>query len=292
MTCVNSISGVFPSLISFLFKFCVPICSLVVYLCSVFLGVCATNMTNYQSAGRNQKPRGLRVKQAIQFTLILAICIWLLYQIKPSHDANKNHGLSKWSKLSEEGKTLILGRKGSTMWSSDRSDSVSEDAHFVEENDATDDIDTENWKTDLLLDREKALMENDTDEISTETESESTLQHNGMVNETISGHIEMEDGKHSFPDENGIPEELEKDYQKINFDHFSISSTNVQSKLRKSKAIPRQKTKQKNIVPENKDDGTREDQENDIKVDSDSSTLKIVQVRSKDSDDSQVRYTR
>lgn len=236
-------------------------------------------MTNYQSTGRNQKPRGLRVKQALQFTLILAICIWLLYQIKPSNE-NKNHGLSKWSKLSKEGKALILGRKGSTTRSSDRSDCLSKGA--------TDDNDTENWTTDLVVDREKALMENEADEISTETEAGSTLQ-NGMVNETIPEHIEMEDGKHSFPDENGIPEELEKDFQKIDFDHLSISSTNIQSKI---KAIPRQKSKRIKFVAEKKDDGTIADPEDDIKVDADSSTLKIMQVRSKDSDDSQVRYTR
>lgn len=250
-------------------------------------------MTNHQSTGRNQKPRGLRVKQALQFTLILAICIWLLYQIKPSHhNETKNHGLSKWSRLSKEGKTLILGRKGSTTGCSDRSDSGSKGAHFVEENDATDDSDAENWTTDLVLDREKVLLENDADEISTETESGSTLQHNGMVNESTSGHIEMEDEKRSFPDENGIPEELEKEYQKINFDHLSISSTNVLSKMSKSKVIPRQKSKQKYVVAEKKDDGTKEVLENNIKVDSDSGTLKIMQVRSKDSNDSQARYTR
>ncbi|KAL8094018.1 hypothetical protein AgCh_035776 [Apium graveolens] len=200
-------------------------------------------MTNYQSTGRNQKPRGLRVKQALQFTLILAICIWLLYQIKASNE-NKHYGLSKWTELSKEGKTLIFGRKGSTAWSSDRID-------YVSENDATDDSDAENWTTELVLDREEeALIENDTDEISTETESGSNLQHNEMINETISGHNEMEDGKHSFPDENGIPEELQKDYQIISFDHISISYTNVQSKSSKSKVIPRQISKQKNVVAE------------------------------------------
>lgn len=242
-------------------------------------------MTNYQSTGRNQKPRGSRVKQALQFTLILAICIWLLYQIKPSIE-NKNHGPSKWSTLSIEGKTSILGRKGSTTWSSDRNDSVSEDAHLVEENDATDDID------EISTETEKALMENDIDEISTDTKSGSTLQQKEMVNETISAPIEMEDGKHSFPDENGIPEELRKDYQNKNFDHLTISSMNVQSKMCKSKVSSRQKSMQKNIVAENKDDGTTADLENDIKVDSDSSNLKIMQVRSKDSNNSQVRYTR
>ncbi|KAK1354800.1 hypothetical protein POM88_048056 [Heracleum sosnowskyi] len=252
--------------------------------------LCSTNMTNYQPAGRIQKPRGVRVKQALQFTLILAICIWLLYQIKPSHNDHKNHGLSKWSKLSKEGKTLILGRKGSTTWSSDRSDFVSEGARLLEDNDAIDDSGTENWTTELVLDGEKALMEDDTDEISTGMESGSSLQHHRMVNDTISGHIEMEDGKHSFPDENGIPEELEKDYLKSDFDHLSISSTNVRSKMSESKAIPRQKSKQKNIVAEIKDDGTTADLENDIKIDFDLSTLKIMQVRSKDSDDSQFTF--
>lgn len=249
-------------------------------------------MTNYQSFGRNQKPKGFRVKQALQLTLVLGICIWLLYQIKPpSNNENKNYGLSTWNKLSEEGRILFLGRKGSAVWSSDRSVSVSKGAIFAEENDAVDVSDTENWKTDLVLDRDKAVMENDTDEICTETESGCTLQYHEVVNKTISGHIEMEDGNHSFPDENGIPEELEKHYQRINFDDSSITSPNIRSKMSKSKAFPRQKLKQSKSVSQNKDNGTPEDLTNDIKADADSSTLKIMQARSKDSDP-QVHYTR
>ena len=248
-------------------------------------------MTNYQSAGRNQKPRGLRVKQALQFTVMLAICVWLLYQIKPSRNENKNHSLSTWSKLSQEGRTLILGRKGCAVWSSNRSDSESKGAHFVEENDVTDDSGTGNWKSDQVLDKEKAVMENDIDEIFTETESGSTLEHLGMDNETMLGHTEVEDGNYSFPDENGIPEELEKDYQKINLDHSSISSTHIGGKMSKRKAVPRQKAMQHKFLSKNKDDGTTEDLKNDIKAGVDSSTLKIMQVKSKYSDDFRAQNT-
>ncbi|KAL1825454.1 hypothetical protein ACET3Z_012232 [Daucus carota] len=248
-------------------------------------------MTNYQSPGRNQKARGLGVKQALQFTLMLAICVWLLYQIKPSHNENKNHGLSTWGKLSQEGRTLILGRKGCAVWSSNRSDSGSKGAHFMEENDVTDNSGTGNWKTDEVLDKEKAIMENDKDEIVTEMESGSTLEHHGIDNVTISGHTETEDGNYSFPDENGIPEELEKEYQKINFDHSSISSTHIRGKMSKKTAVPRQNSVQHKFAAKNKDDGTTEDLKNDIKADVDSSTLKIMQVKSKYSDDFRAQNT-
>ncbi|KAM0977028.1 hypothetical protein ACFX15_019333 [Malus domestica] len=39
-----------------------------------------------QSPSRNQRSKGFKVKHAVQISLLLAICIWLLYQLKHSHD--------------------------------------------------------------------------------------------------------------------------------------------------------------------------------------------------------------
>ncbi|PQQ10772.1 neurofilament medium polypeptide [Prunus yedoensis var. nudiflora] len=39
-----------------------------------------------QSPSRNQRSKGFKVKHALQMFLLLAICIWLLYQLKHSHD--------------------------------------------------------------------------------------------------------------------------------------------------------------------------------------------------------------
>ncbi|CAN6699427.1 unnamed protein product [Malus baccata var. baccata] len=51
-------------------------------------------------AGRNQRPaKGLKVKHAIQIALILAVCFWLLYQMKQSH--GKDYSESSKGKASE-----------------------------------------------------------------------------------------------------------------------------------------------------------------------------------------------
>ncbi|KAG6649271.1 midasin-like [Carya illinoinensis] len=68
-----------------------------------------------QSPSRNQKSKGFKVKHAIQTCLLLAICIWLLYQVKHSHERKKASEENS-SKLSEKkmqsGHEIIkLGRK-------------------------------------------------------------------------------------------------------------------------------------------------------------------------------------
>ncbi|KAG6644047.1 hypothetical protein I3843_08G028000 [Carya illinoinensis] len=42
-----------------------------------------------QSPSRNQRSKSFKVKHAIQVCLLLAICIWLLYQVKHSHERKK-----------------------------------------------------------------------------------------------------------------------------------------------------------------------------------------------------------
>lgn len=71
-------------------------------------------MMNYQLIVRNQRPKGLTVKQALQFVLLLAVGIWLLYQIKHSHG---DHNESTRSRLKEEQSSNIMGRKGISRWS-------------------------------------------------------------------------------------------------------------------------------------------------------------------------------
>lgn len=255
-------------------------------------------MTNYQSTSRNQKPKGLKVKQALQFTLLLAICIWLLYQLKPSRNEKKNHGENSQNKLSEESRTVILGRKGNAAWSSDRSDSESEGANFLREiekkaggdtgNEKKDDVKVEYFqeKTDiaahaetemhdnnLVLDKYEAVRENHKDEVSTEKGSTTAVHHKGVINVTISGHSEMEDGAHSFHDENGIPQDLESDYQKINLHRSTISTSKNKSRMVERKAIvvgEDVESKKDRIV-------TIQDSKNDIKAVTDSETIKKVQ---------------
>ncbi|XP_041019231.1 uncharacterized protein LOC121261120 [Juglans microcarpa x Juglans regia] len=67
-----------------------------------------------QSPSRNQKAKGFKVKHAIQICLLLAICIWLLYQVKHSHERKKasEENSSKISEKMQSGHEIIkLGRK-------------------------------------------------------------------------------------------------------------------------------------------------------------------------------------
>ncbi|KAF9617950.1 hypothetical protein IFM89_039243, partial [Coptis chinensis] len=63
----------------------------------------------HQSVGRNQNPKGFKVKHAFQVSLVLVICIWLLYQIQNSHYKENNFSVPLENKL-KNGK-VDFGRK-------------------------------------------------------------------------------------------------------------------------------------------------------------------------------------
>ncbi|XP_021865921.2 uncharacterized protein [Spinacia oleracea] len=42
-----------------------------------------------QSPSRNNRPKGIKVKHILQICVLLAVCIWLLYQVKHSHEKRK-----------------------------------------------------------------------------------------------------------------------------------------------------------------------------------------------------------
>ncbi|PIA42761.1 hypothetical protein AQUCO_02000307v1 [Aquilegia coerulea] len=58
--------------------------------------------------GRNQKPKGFKIKHALQVTLLLVIGIWLLYQVKNSHHKKKDYSVM----LGNKAGSVDLGRKG------------------------------------------------------------------------------------------------------------------------------------------------------------------------------------
>lgn len=67
-----------------------------------------------QSPSRNQRSKGFKVKHAIQICLLLAICIWLLYQVRHSHETKKAYEKSSGtiSEKMQGGYEIIkLGRK-------------------------------------------------------------------------------------------------------------------------------------------------------------------------------------
>lgn len=44
-----------------------------------------------QSSIRNQRSKGFKVKHALQIFLLVAVCFWLIYQVKHSHDKKKHY---------------------------------------------------------------------------------------------------------------------------------------------------------------------------------------------------------
>ncbi|XP_058069623.1 uncharacterized protein LOC131218815 [Magnolia sinica] len=70
-----------------------------------------------QTSSRNHRSKGFKVKHALQIFLLLAVCIWLLYQVKHSHDKKKafdeNNAriANKAEVLDTTDEILKLGRK-------------------------------------------------------------------------------------------------------------------------------------------------------------------------------------
>lgn len=67
-----------------------------------------------QSPSRTQRSKGFKVKHVLQICLLLAVCFWLIYQVKHSHDKRKEYSESDGRSVlqRESGDGLIrLGRK-------------------------------------------------------------------------------------------------------------------------------------------------------------------------------------
>ena len=67
-----------------------------------------------QSPSRNYRSKGIRVKHILQLCVLVAVCFWLLYQLKISHEKRKEFE-SNDEKLAEkvrsDGVIRRLGRK-------------------------------------------------------------------------------------------------------------------------------------------------------------------------------------
>ncbi|PHT29371.1 hypothetical protein CQW23_31048 [Capsicum baccatum] len=67
-----------------------------------------------QSPGRNHRSKGIKVKNVLQICLLLAVCFWLIYQVKHSHDKKRefDEDDTKSSTKTESSNELLrLGRK-------------------------------------------------------------------------------------------------------------------------------------------------------------------------------------
>ncbi|KAI3445856.1 hypothetical protein Pfo_002521 [Paulownia fortunei] len=67
-----------------------------------------------QSPSRNQRSKGIKCKHVLQICLLLAVCFWLIYQVKHSHDKKKEFDESDAKALLQRvssGEFTKLGRK-------------------------------------------------------------------------------------------------------------------------------------------------------------------------------------
>lgn len=201
------------------------------------------SVMNYQSASRNPRPKGFKVKRALQFTLLLVLCIWLLYQIKHSHDNTEDNGRNIQRKLGEEHGASILGRKGNLGLSSGESDSNFEDggARYDGFDKKTDNSEEESYPKEVASnggkqDQKEQERKNDEFQINDNKKSDKkevfrkeneaikgssivekkiSVNSSGIDNATVSGHRKMEDGGHSFHDENGVPQDVDNDLESM-----------------------------------------------------------------------------
>lgn len=72
-----------------------------------------------QSPNRNQRTKGFKVKQGFKIFILIAVGVWLLYQLKHSHDEKRAYEESSakgFEKLKAGHETKRLGRKGFRPW--------------------------------------------------------------------------------------------------------------------------------------------------------------------------------
>ncbi|XP_073148134.1 uncharacterized protein [Henckelia pumila] len=70
-----------------------------------------------QSPNRNQRSKGIKINHVLQICLLVAICFWLIYQVKHSHDRKKEFDKSDEKVLIRRESTDVmikLGRKDVT----------------------------------------------------------------------------------------------------------------------------------------------------------------------------------
>ena len=92
-----------------------------------------------QASSRNQRSKGFKVKHALQIGLLVAICIWLLYQVKHSHEkkrAFEERGSKFLNKVAENQADFFkFGRKD--LPHIEETGSVTETHNKEEENEET-----------------------------------------------------------------------------------------------------------------------------------------------------------
>ncbi|KAI8553766.1 hypothetical protein RHMOL_Rhmol05G0041700 [Rhododendron molle] len=182
---------------------------------------------NYQSASRNHRTEGFKAEQALKSAMFLALCIWLLYQCKNSHDTTKDKRIKVHIKLGEEHSTTILGRQGNEARIT--SDEEKQDRKDTEsKNEKPESNEENNPGIALRLNKDlnhgdQRLRVNEERDLNKQQNVEEgrswtlILQKDEAYKENIedkdgieeTGNGEIEDGFYRFQDETGVPEDVD-----------------------------------------------------------------------------------
>ncbi|CAL0330911.1 unnamed protein product [Lupinus luteus] len=176
----------------------------------------------YQPFGKSQRPKGANIKQAMKLMLVLAVCAWLLYQMKHSiRNKTENHGFQ--TKLDIGDATIPLGRKGTPS----RFDGIafpnSGNEDSSESSSGSDDLFDEAKKLDKSEEEfghvDEKLRGNEEKEVELESEKRSMLSPKNEYNDSSeekSGkvHVELSRSESSDKEQSNDPQSYDKETAK------------------------------------------------------------------------------
>ncbi|KAL3614393.1 hypothetical protein CASFOL_042467 [Castilleja foliolosa] len=188
-----------------------------------------------QSPSRNQRSKGIKVKYIVQICLLLAICFWLIYQVKHSHDKKKEFeeieaknalGIKK----NVEEKPINLGRKGTLPLDGDtisknENTSIEED-EIVEEEDESKPEEEENNKPEEEDEPEEKNIEHDA-EVDREEDSADENENQEVGSEDGHGQAEIESS--SDGDDNKSVNEAREEHYKADDASSAVTHDNTEN---------------------------------------------------------------
>lgn len=167
-----------------------------------------------QSPGRNHRSKGIKVKNVLQICLLLAVCFWLIYQVKHSHDKKKEFDESDAKAVSGD-ELIRLGRKDiqTRVDGTLNKDDDSHDEPSDEEEVNGEEVEENKHEEDEVEDKKVDVKEDDDDETDEHEQEKSDAEdgeerEDGDENETQN--TESEDG-HSQVEKESIAEGTDHD---------------------------------------------------------------------------------
>ncbi|KAL6498911.1 hypothetical protein OROHE_026418 [Orobanche hederae] len=171
-----------------------------------------------QSPGRNQRSKGIKVKYVLQICLLLAVCFWLIYQVKHSHERKKEFEESEAEASLKRDEAIKLGRKA-IIRPQDEIISTRNSKHDepIEEEEITEDENKqeEDEMEDKTVEEEKDSNIEDGQENSdaeADREEDSADENENQEIESEEGHGQTEG--ESVPDENESMHEAREEHYK------------------------------------------------------------------------------